>query len=374
MISLRCLLLGPALLAIGMSAPVTIAQAPRSPATEVRTDPKAADGSPASGAAVASDAAIGSEIGSATQACIIVVGAEGENQYRAMFHQTAELWSQIAQRNSWLASTIGLESEGESTDREQLQKRIEKYAQQSNLQRLWIVLIGHGTSAGKVSKFNLRGPDIAATDLANWVNPLSQQCVIVNCASASGPFLPALSGPNRIVVTATKSGAEINFARFGMYLAQSIADATSDLDHDQEVSLLEAFLAACSQTTRFYKDDARLVTEHALMDDNADKTGTSADFYRGLRPTKSAAAGKEIDGRLAGRIILSSSPGALKLNEEQSAQRAIIETQIDELRAQKNTMSKDAYRDALETLCVALAKLYDSAENPKPEPQDSQLR
>ncbi len=311
---------------------------------------------------------------SATQACIIVVGAEGEDQYRPIFRQTAELWSQIAQRNAWLSETIGLESESESTDREELRKNIEQYANQANLQRLWIVFIGHGTSAGKVSKFNLRGPDIAATDLANWVKPMSQQCVIINCASASGPFLPAVSGPNRIVVTATKSGAEINFARFGIYLAQSIADATSDLDHDQEVSLLEAFLAACSQTARFYKDDARLVTEHALMDDNADKTGTSADFYRGLRPAKSAATGKEIDGRLASRIILSSSPGALKLNEKQSAQRANIEAQIDELRSQKNTMSKDAYLDALETLCIALAKIYESAEPPKAEQQDPQSR
>ena len=43
---------------------------------------------------------------------------------------------------------------------------------------------------------------------------------MINCASASGPFINRLSGPNRVVIVATKSGFEMNFSRFGEYLAE----------------------------------------------------------------------------------------------------------------------------------------------------------
>ena len=47
--------------------------------------------------------------------------------------------------------------------------------------------------------------------------------MVINCASASGPFINRLSGPNRVVVSSTKSGFELNFSRFGQYLAEAIS-------------------------------------------------------------------------------------------------------------------------------------------------------
>ena len=41
---------------------------------------------------------------------------------------------------------------------------------------------------------------------------------VINCASASAPFINRLAGENRVVITATKSGDEQNFARFGQYI------------------------------------------------------------------------------------------------------------------------------------------------------------
>ncbi len=38
---------------------------------------------------------------------------------------------------------------------------------------LWLVLLGHGTFDGKEAKFNLRGPDFSATELAAWLQPSS---------------------------------------------------------------------------------------------------------------------------------------------------------------------------------------------------------
>ena len=111
--------------------------------------------------------------------------------------------------------------EGEQNDRQQLQAAIES-STGSQTSPLWIVFIGHGTFTRGVAKFNLRGPDVTAEELDQWLQPHTRPVVVVNCASASGPFVNRLSGKNRIVVAATKSGTEQNFARFGKYFAQAM--------------------------------------------------------------------------------------------------------------------------------------------------------
>ncbi len=126
---------------------------------------------------------------------------------------------------------------------------------------LWLVFIGHGTFDGRTAKFNLRGPDISADDLAAALKPCRRPLVILQCASASGPFLKALSAPGRVIITATRSGYEVNATRFGGYLAQANADPAADLDKDGQTSLLEAYLAASHQVEQSYQEQGRLMTE-----------------------------------------------------------------------------------------------------------------
>jgi hypothetical protein len=294
---------------------------------------------------------------SSQRVMIIVVGAEGESKYGEMFRQAGEQWKRIAQSQATSVTIIGLEPNKEHADRELLRRAIEHYAKTQMGNELWIVLIGHGTAAGKTAKFNLVGSDFSATELNDWLKPVQGECVIVNCSSSSGPYLTTLSGPQRIVITATKSGAELNFSRFGTFIAQALEDPLADIDHDKEISLLEAFLAASSKTERFYREDARLATEHALLDDNGDRAGTGGEFYRGIRPAKVAERGKQLDGRNAARKILSSFPDAVKLTPEQQARRLQIEDQIEALRARKMHMNEENYLNELEKLCVSLAEL-----------------
>jgi hypothetical protein len=106
------------------------------------------------------------------------------------------------------------------------------------------VLIGHGTFDGKEAKFNLVGPDFSATELAAWLQPVHRPLAVIDTASASGPFINKLSARDRVLITSTRSGHEENYARFGQYLAEAIADPQADLDKDGQTSLLEAFLTA----------------------------------------------------------------------------------------------------------------------------------
>ena len=169
------------------------------------------------------------------------------------------------------------------------------------------MLIGHGTYDGREAKFNLRGPDVTDVELGQWLAPFKRPVVVIDCASSSGPFINRLSGEGRIVVTATKSGSEINFARFGQYLAEAIADPRADLDKDGQVSLLEAFLTASGRVEDYYRTHAQLATEHALLDDTGDRLGTPASWFRGVRATKRAKDGAKLDGLRAHQLHLISS-------------------------------------------------------------------
>lgn len=302
---------------------------------------------------------------------IIVVGASGEAEYADEFSRSATHWVSLSEKQGWTHHLIegpvsaerlpvgDASNESELDAKRQLEMAI-KASLQAN--RLWIVLIGHGTFSGTASKFNLVGPDVSSKEMATWLKPVQSEIIVVNCASASAPFLQELGGPNRVMVTATRNGTEQNFARFGRFMSEAILDASVDIDHDKEVSLLEAFLAASSNTERFYENEARLATEHALLDDNGDRVGTSADFYRGVRPVKASKTGKAVDGALAARIILLSASENASFPEALQKQRAEIEQAIDQLRGQKSLLSEADYFDSLELLMLQLAELYDQAE------------
>jgi hypothetical protein len=223
---------------------------------------------------------------------------------------------------------------------------------------LWIAFIGHGTYDGHSAKFNLRGPDISAADLATVLKPCQRPLAVIDCASASGPFINSLSSTNRVIITATRSGSEVNATRFGGYLAKAIADPAADLDKDGQASLLEAFLLASRQTQQFYKEAGRLATEHALLDDNGDSLGTPADWFSGVRATKTATNGKSVDGVRAQQLMLVRSETEQELSPDVRARRDELEKKLSELRTRKSGMKENDYYKQLEGILVEIARLY----------------
>jgi hypothetical protein len=197
--------------------------------------------------------------------------------------------------------------------------------------------------------------------LALWLKPFTRPLAIINTASSSAPFLNKLSATNRVVVTATRSGHEQNFTRFGQFLAGAITNPEADLDKDGQVSLLEAFLMASRQTAEFYKGEGRLATEHALLDDNGDGFGTAADWFRGLRAVKRPKENAALDGFLARQFYLVPGDAERGLNAEQRAQRDTLERAILLHREKKTQVPEEDYYRQLEKLCLELARFYGSA-------------
>lgn len=286
---------------------------------------------------------------------IVTVGAPGTVEYGLEFSTAAAYWKEAAEAAQLDYVEIG--QVGDKNDRDKLHAEISE-ALSDTATPLWLVFIGHGTSDGKTAKFNLRGRDVASTELGEWLRKCQRPLVIVNAFSCSGAFLKDLRGASRVVITATSSGAELNYSRFSTFFAESIGDETADLDHDNQVSLLEAYLLASSKVARFYESESRLATEHSLLEDNDDGKGTPADFFVGIRAEAKSKSGASTDGRLAHRYILIPSDNVPQLNPEQIKQRDRIEAEVELLRNKKSSLSEDAYYKELERLFVELASVY----------------
>jgi peptidase C13-like protein len=240
-------------------------------------------------------------------------------------------------------------STGRST-REEIVKAFETLAQKAGGEDvIFIVLIGHGTFDGRVAKFNLPGPDMTAADFAPLVKRLEpRRIVLVNTASASGPFIEALSGPGRTIVTATRNGAERFATLFGGFFVDALTADAADADKNKRVTVLEAFNYARREVATAYEREGIMLTEHALLDDTGDKEGTA-------QPT---ADGKE--GRVASILSLGTAEAGEALPSDPKLralyeERRSLERRVESLRLLKDSMEPQRYASELEKALTDLA-------------------
>jgi hypothetical protein len=219
--------------------------------------------------------------------------------------------------------------------------------------QIMIVLIGHGSGAGDETKFNIPGPDLTAKDFNVLLNRFgASKVAFLDLTSASGDVLGVLSGPGRIVITATKSAYERNETQFARFFVDALdKPEVADVDKDGRVSLLEAYRYAVTETRRSYSNDERLLTEHSQLDD--DGNGKGSDLPDGR------AAG---DGVVSRRFFLDAGvvEARLAASDPQLAKlyaiRFATEDQIEALRQRKTSMQEDRYYAELETLMLTLAR------------------
>lgn len=292
---------------------------------------------------------------------VVVSGASGAAEFRERFHQ----WGLTVVRAAvdqhgldpadviWLAERPGMDPliDGPSR-RENIEAVLGELSGRAGADdAVMIVLIGHGTSSGGESRFNVPGRDLSATDFAFLVERFgTRNVVFVNTASASGAFISEISGPNRTVITATRSPREGNATRFAGFFADAFAGEVADTDKDERVSVLEAYAYARREVERSFEEEGLLATEHALLDDNGDGVGSGFEEEG------------DLDGALARTVFLSRGGGRvtdaeLAADPELAAlygQRQELEEQIAALTALKDTMAAELYEAELEGLLVEL--------------------
>jgi hypothetical protein len=285
----------------------------------------------------------------------VVVGLAGEPEHAELFQRWAGTLVDAAGKLGvedvvYLAEKPEVDAKrvtGKST-REEVVKVFDKLATAGEDDIVFIVLIGHGSFDGKVAKFNLPGPDLTPADFEPLMKKLkSRHVVFVNTASASGPFMEALAGPGRTIVTATRTGAERFATLFGGYFVDALAGMDADTDKNRRISVLEAFTYATREVATAYQREGIMSTEHALLNDSG-----------GEGISNPAADGKQ--GKVAAVLSLGSIAASDPLPADPKLraihlERRDLERRIEALKLLKGSMPADRYEGELEKLATELA-------------------
>ncbi len=185
-------------------------------------------------------------------ALVVITGVGGEPRYDELFHTwAATLMDAAGDRYGVPDTNIVYLAADPERDPERARARSTRENVLATLEGLaarapddallLLVVIGHGSFRDGVSKVNLPGPDMTAQDFVAALEKFGERPVVIaNLASASGEFVGALSGPGRVVVTATKSGMERNVSVFGQFFVAAFVGDDADVDNDGRVSVVEA--------------------------------------------------------------------------------------------------------------------------------------
>lgn len=180
---------------------------------------------------------------------------------------------------------------------ENLQVAIETWARDKMLASpapLYVILADHGSPG--LFHMDVGGTPaqeaVPAADLAQWLHVLEisldtkaaseQEIVVIYGACYSGTFLPALSGPGRVIITST-AAEEISYrgvlnqdtgVRDGEFF---LMELFRNLGAGR--SLKQGFELACAKTSDYVNNrsngGAGDVPQHPLLDDNGDGSGTT---------------------------------------------------------------------------------------------------
>jgi hypothetical protein len=216
--------------------------------------------------------------------------------------------------------------------------------------RVLLLFFGHGTFANGETLVNVPGPNLRGSALAEMLASIPARVAVVNTASSSGGFIQELAAPDRVVITATRTGFERNETIFGgHFVAALTGSADADTDNDGRVSLLEAYEYARREVAREYQRTNRLQTEHAVIDGLGDGRGVATADASSPHARLPAAFHIGLPARAAAAAAASPELRALYAEKER------IEAAIAALRARRDSMPAREYETALEELLVELA-------------------
>jgi hypothetical protein len=202
-----------------------------------------------------------------------------------------------------------------------------------------LFLIGHGSYDDVEYKFNIPGPDLTGEDIAASLDELpTTDQVVINTSSSSGAIADLVANDDRIVVLATRSGAERHATRFGDYFAIALGDPSADVDKNERISVEEAFRFAKRQVSDYFERNDQLATEHATL------TGERAER---MALARLGGAQPNVVDTALGELI---------------ADRDALNAEINTLRLDRDDMPQAEYQSALLEKMLELARVEDAIE------------
>ena len=284
---------------------------------------------------------------------VIVQGASGDPQYATMHRGWVDSLSAVMRdRLKVDAANIFLLTEQPKNERElrgtaesvrTVFARLAKETKADDL--VFVMLIGHGSGDAAAAKFNLVGPDLAGEEWSALLKPIAARIAFVDSTSSSFPFVAALSGPNRVVITATGSYAQRYHTVFPDAFIKALMSPEADADKNGRISMLEAFTQASRIVALHYEQSGHMSTETPTIEDTGDGKGRSA-----------VATGD--DGAIAALTYLDVVAAPTAADPEVRAllvRQQTLTEQIDELRRRRSTLSAADFDREFEKLIIDLA-------------------
>jgi hypothetical protein len=289
----------------------------------------------------------------ATTFFVTFSGLGGEPDYDQRFKMWAQDIDGSAKKAGGDATVITLET----PTREQVRAKLTEISRQAKpADALVLILIGHGSFDGTDYKFNLPGPDITGAELASLLDhiPATRQ-LVVNTTSSSGGCIEAMRRPNRIVITATKTGSEKNATVFARYWAEALRDPAADSDKNESISALEAFHFAQRKTADYFESQKRLATEHSVVEDTGKGDGDKD-------PNGQNGAGRLAAAftvvRLGANAAAARDPTKRPLLEKKEQ----LEQAIEKLKYDKAAMAEAEYKKQLTQLLLELSRTQEALD------------
>ena len=174
--------------------------------------------------------------------------------------------------------------------------------------------------------------------------------LVINTTSASGASISSLQKPNRVVITATKSGTERNATVFARFWVEALRDPGADADKNETVTAIEAYRYADQKTTQYYERNKRIATEHAMLEDTGQGEAVR-------NPTSDNGHGLIASRTPLLKIGAAQKAAADPAKQKLLAQKEEVEQKIDQLKYNKAAMAAADYRKQLQVLLVELAKV-----------------
>lgn len=301
---------------------------------------------------------------------VILCGSGGEAEYTPKFREWGARLKAVLSKQLGVAPdrvTLLMEPEtdapaaGTATSLENIEALFKRLiATTTSEDDVYVYLIGHGSYLKNESKFQIPGPDLTAAALDAMLAELpARRTVVVAGTSASAGFINALSGPNRVICSATKSTSEINATEFMRFFVEALEDGSADRDRDERISVLEACEQAAALTASWYSSETLIATEHAILDDNGDGLGTRLPVDPTLNEAPPGApplAAEQIDGALAKEVYLKDYSFPANAPKELIASYLAALDEVKSLRARKGGMADAEYYSQLEALLVKAAR------------------
>ncbi len=223
---------------------------------------------------------------------------------------------------------------------------------------LFVILYGHGSWDGRNAMLNIPRQDLKDADYADLLSSVdAHRIIFINTASCSGPFAEVLSAPNRVIITATRSGGERLETIFPLYFIAALRESSADRDKNGELTLLEVFDYASQSTAKYYADKEQLATEHALLEDTGDGAGVRVEELA-----------ESDEGRLARTVFLLRPASLLAAAATDSTtmrllqERELVNSEIYQLRSEKESYQEYIYFRRLEPLFIRLARINDELD------------